>query len=122
MVTLRSGHSLAELVVAMTILGASLAGMAAVAVVGSRRADEAVVVQRAATLAAEILDSLAVLETTPTSGGRDPGAPGLLVDWEVWPRDAGGSALLVRVRRTAGSDAIVALSGLWIATPPGPIP
>jgi len=122
MVTARSGHSLAELVVAMTIMGASLAGMAAVAMVGSRRTEEAVALQRAATVAAAVMDSLTLLGETPASGRRDPAAPGLVVLWEVQPRADGSSTVLVRVQRSTHADAMIVLSGLWITTPPGPIP
>lgn len=122
MVSGRRGHSLAELVVAMAILGASLAGMAAVPVVGSRRAGEAVLLQRAVTLAGEVLDSLAALGDAPTSGRRDPAAPGLVAEWEVRARAAGSSTVLVRVHRATAADTIATLDGLWIPAPPGPIP
>jgi len=122
MVTARSGHSLAELVVAMTIMGASLAGMAAVALVGSRRTEEAVALQRAATVAAAVMDSLILLGETPASGRRDPAPPGLVVEWEVQPRADGSSTVVVRVQRPTHPDAMIVLSGLWITTPPGPIP
>ncbi|MEJ2186216.1 MAG: hypothetical protein P8Z36_09800 [Gemmatimonadota bacterium] len=57
----RPGHSLAELIVAMAVLGVGLASVSAASVFAVRRTNDALLRERAVVLAAATLDSLTAL-------------------------------------------------------------
>ena len=90
----RTGHSLPELVVAVTFLAASLVAVGSSAVLGARWTGQAASRQQAARLAAAVLDSLAALPE-PGTGQRSAG--GLVARWEDGP-------LGIRVVVSAGTD------------------
>jgi Tfp pilus assembly protein PilV len=123
------GHSLPELLVALTFLAVTLAGMTSSAVLASRWTAEAVLRQRALSAAEAALDSLAALPDRPTAGARADADPPWLLSWEVEPvaaatgRAAVGAAWL-RVTVTLSGAVLPAaqLRGVWMALPPGPLP
>jgi type II secretory pathway pseudopilin PulG len=139
MVTGRRGHSLPELIVALTLLGATLAGVASTAVLGSRWTTDAVMRQRALTLAESVLDSLVGSPGMPGSGEVTDLAPPWVVQWAVEPlTDTGAARVRVTVAVphsvtaahskttahsvTAGDRPLAELHGLWIPPLPGPLP
>ena len=119
MVTRRPGHSLPELLVALTFLGASVAAVSASALVGARLTAGAAARQDALRLAAAVLDSLSATPA-PTSGGGE--VRGLRVDWWV---DAGTDPSGLRVEvRDPGSRLLAVLRGAHhptIPVLPGPV-
>jgi Tfp pilus assembly protein PilV len=124
----RAGHSLPELLVAMTFLAATLAAMASTAVLATRWTSDALLRQRALSIAEAALDSLAALPVRPTAGGRPAPEPPWIVRWEVTPADAAGESGAASGSRAAGlqvtvttADApvpAVELRGLWIPSLP----
>lgn len=123
MVTSRGGHSLAELLVALTLLSASLGGAASAALLGSRSALEAVMRQHALSLATMALDSLAHMPEAPAAEGSLQPEPGWVVAWEAEPVagvDAAG--LRVMVTSVAVPRPLAELHGIWVAPLPGPLP
>ncbi|MFP4623121.1 MAG: hypothetical protein ACLFRX_02970 [Gemmatimonadota bacterium] len=77
---LRRGHSLPELIVAVTFLGVGVAAVSASTILGARWTGDAVARQRAVDLAAATLDSL-VACAAPTSGSGE--VDGLRVEWRA---------------------------------------
>lgn len=128
----RSGHSLPELLVALTFLAATLAAMASVTLLATGWTADAVLRQRALATAEAALDSLVVLPVTPAGGDRSETDPPWTVAWHVDPTVAGGGAtaasgppaatLRVTVTGPRGPAPVVELRGLWIALPPAPLP
>lgn len=110
----RPGHSLVELIVALTLLGGSLAAMSATTLLSVRRTRDAVQLQEATGLAIALMDSL-LAEPEPRPG-MSRGAWGSIV-WEV---DGVATGRLVRMRVGIAPDGgtTVELRGLWI--PPAP--
>jgi hypothetical protein len=119
----RAGHSLPELIVALTLLGATLAAASATALLGARWTHEAVLRQRALGVAEATLDSLSVLDWQPAAGERDLPDLAARVEWSVEGLVAGGGATVrVTVQAVGGTQGggspIAELRGLWI--PPLP--
>jgi Tfp pilus assembly protein PilV len=110
----RPGHSLAELLVALTFVGASLTAMASAAVLASRWTGDAVGRQHALAVAEAVLDSLTGLPDAPQPGARD------VEHWTVeWAVDSVGPATARTIRltawRTGGGPPSVQLRGVWVA-------
>lgn len=114
----RPGHSLVELIVALTLLGASLAAISATTLLSVRRTRDAVHLQEATGLATALMDSL-LAEPEPRSGIRR-GPWGSIV-WEV---EGAATGRVVRMRVVAADGRTTAeLRGLWIpAAPAAPGP
>jgi Tfp pilus assembly protein PilV len=116
-----AGHSLPELVVALTFLGASLTAMASAAVLASRWTGDAVDRQRALIVAEAVLDSLLQLADPP-----EPGSVSLEGWTAAWAVDSAGPTHARVVEVTAGrmdrSRPAVRFQGLWVAPPWGPLP
>lgn len=116
----RAGHSLPELVVALTFLGASLTAMASTAVLATRWTGDAVARQQALSMAESILDSLAFASDPPVTGTAEQER------WSIaWDVDSVGPAirvLRVTVLLPAAPLPVVELDGLWLAPLPGPLP
>jgi Tfp pilus assembly protein PilV len=111
---LRPGHSLPEVLVALTFLGASLTAMASAAVLASRWTGDAVGRQHALAVAEAVLDSLTGLPDAPQPGSRD-------VDrWTIeWTVDSVAPATARMIRLTAWragpGPPSVQLRGVWVA-------
>jgi Tfp pilus assembly protein PilV len=111
---LRPGHSLPEVLVALTFLGASLTAMASAAVLASRWTGDAVGRQHALAVAEAVLDSLTGLPDAPQPGSRD-------VDrWTIeWTVDSVAPATARMIRLTAWragpGPPSVELRGVWVA-------
>lgn len=112
----RPGHSLVEMVVALTFLGASLAAITAAGVLSTRRTLDAIRLQEATALAAAILDSVAA-GTAPVAGERR--SPWGLLEWDVRSSESGSSRVGVRLRGPGVTDTLDLVLGGWI--PPAPI-
>lgn len=112
----RPGHSLPELIVALTFLAVTLSAIASGAVVALRGTAEAVRRQEATTLALALLDSI-LAGPEPAAGRRD--APGFVA---VWGTSDGGPARGVSVNVRApdeeGGRTLARLQGVWIPLPP----
>lgn len=109
MVTLRRGHSLPELIVAVTFLGIALGCVGASSVLGARWAGDALRRQKAARVASAVLDSLAAAPSA-TSGSRED------TRWRVaWSVDATEGPVRVTVDTPAGRR-LLELEG-WRALP-----
>jgi type II secretory pathway pseudopilin PulG len=123
MVTARPGHSLPELIVAMTLMAATMAGVASTAVLGARWTTDAGLRQRALVVAGMVVDSLAGMAETPSPGEVVRPPPGLTVRWGVEPlADMGAARLRVAVLRGDEQRILAELHGLWVAPLPGPLP
>jgi Tfp pilus assembly protein PilV len=110
----RPGHTLAEVLVALTFLGASLTAMASAAVLASRWTGDAVGRQQALAVAEAVLDSLTGLPDAPQPGARD------VERWTLeWAVDSVGPAKARMIRLTAWTAErgphSVQLSGVWVA-------
>jgi Tfp pilus assembly protein PilV len=127
-----AGHSIPELIVALTFLAAALAAVTSSTLLASRWTTDAVLRQRALSAAEAALDSITARPDLPSRGSHSSSDPPWTTEWEVVPllTDDGavsgyrsGSAL-VRVTVTLeGALAPAAeLLGLWINLPPGPLP
>jgi Tfp pilus assembly protein PilV len=127
MVSRRSGHSLPELIVALTLLGATVAAVASSAVMGGRWTHEGVTRQGALAVAEAVLDSLTALAQPPASGDRDLSDPPWMVKWVVAPGPA-SHQLQVRVDAHAVPGAaartrpLAEAYGLWVPPLPAPLP
>lgn len=127
MVSRRSGHSLPELIVALALLGATLAAVASSAVLGARWTHEAAARQGALAVAEAVLDSLNALADPPGSGDRELSVPPWVVEWVVAPGDA-SRGLGVRVHARPGPGAtsparpLAEAYGLWLPPLPSPLP
>jgi Tfp pilus assembly protein PilV len=127
----RSGHSLAELLVALTFLGATLAALASSTVLATRWTTDAVLRQRAVALTEAVLDSLVFLDHPPGPGSREERDPPWAIRWSVESAGAGGpgsmdgggsttATVRVTVSLTGQVTPSAELSGLWIPPrPPG---
>ena len=98
----RPGHSLPELIVAMTFLGSTLVAVGGTAVLGARWTGSAATVQEAVRVAEHVVDSLAALPD-PAPGATD--VAGLRVGWSV-----SGHAVRVEVSAPTG-PALLVLTG-----------
>lgn len=112
----RGGHSLPELLVAVTLLGTTIGAIATAGIHAFRTTMDAVQGQEALSLAALCLDSL-LLSPDPRSGERVAGAYALR--WIVEPDGAGRSVRVRAVARRQGGAARAAarLQAFWIQTP-----
>lgn len=110
----RPGHSLVELIVALTLLGGSLVAMSATTLLSVRRTRDAVHLQEATGLATALMDSL--LAGPDPRPGISRGAWGSII-WEV---DEAATGRVVRMRVGVAPDGrtTAELHGLWI--PPAP--
>jgi hypothetical protein len=115
----RPGHSLPEVIVAMTFLAATFGALVSATELASRRTAEAVVRQRALAVAGAVLDSLVHLPHLPAAGaGHAAGLP-WPVEWEVEPaHDLPLAWIDVVVGRREGREPLVLLSGVWAPLPP----
>ena len=112
----RPGHSLPELIVALTFLAVTLSAIASGSVVALRATAEAVRRQEASALGLALLDSI-IAGPEPVAGRRD--APGLVAEWAIG--DAGpvrDVSLTLRLPDEDGGRPLVRLQGVWIAPPP----
>lgn len=100
----RQGHSLVELIVAVTFLGVTLAAVTGSTLLGARWVGEAAEEQRAVRLAEDVLDSLAA-STAPAPGTLD--RDGLRLRWTVGP----AGRLTVTVGREGRGPALARLEG-----------
>ena len=114
--TRRRGHSLAELVVTVTFLGAGLGAVGASTILGARWAGDAAEWQRALDLASVTLDSITGLDgMVPGSLSRD----GLTVEWI----SEGGSMVEVQAFRPSSGRTLARLRGRMVpAVPVVPLP
>lgn len=87
----RAGHSLAELIVAVTVLGVGLGSVSGASVFALRRTNDALQRERAVILAVATLDSLAAL-AAPASGELH--VSGIRLQWVVDPGPGGGDIRL----------------------------
>ncbi len=110
---LRPGHSLAELIVAVTFLGVALGCVGASSVLGARWTGEALRRQEAVRVAASLLDSLSV--------ALDPGSGALETDGVrlTWSVERGGP-VRVTVETSSGRRLLEVLG--WHITPPPALP
>jgi hypothetical protein len=128
----RSAHSLAELLVALTFLGATLAALASSTVLATRWTTDAVLRQRAVALTEAVLDSLVFLDHPPGPGSRQERDPPWAIRWSVEPAAGGGgqgsaggggspaATVRVTVSLTGQVTPAAELAGLWIPPrPPG---
>ena len=92
MVTFRAGHSLPELIVAVTFLATTIGGIGGATVLGARWTADAVARQQAVGFAATVLDSL-VADSTAASG--EAVVEGLTVRWTA----GAGGRIRVEVSR-----------------------
>ncbi len=125
----RPGHSLAELIVALALLGTMLAALTASALLATGWTTSSVLRQQASSMASTVLDSLVALPVEPVAGGLQAGQPAWLIEWDVVPDpvvagdpapgQAAGYSRAVGLRVTSrplGFDvALAELEGLWIA-------
>lgn len=119
----RSGHSLPELVVALTLLTATLGAISSSVLLASRWTAESVGRQRAISAAETLLDSLTAIPELPVAGARLWAGPPWLLEWEVEPGPGGDVATLrVTATTTTRGAPTARLRGLWIAPLPGPFP
>ena len=108
----RAGHSLPELIVAVTFLSTTVVAVGGTAVLGARWTGRAVLRQEAVRRAAAILDSVATAPG-PRSGQGSSG--GLTSRWRV---DGGRGTIRVIVLPTAGGSVLVTLTGRVAPTVP----
>lgn len=87
----RTGHSLVELIVAMTVLGTGLGSVGAATLFAMRRTDDALLQERAIILGVATLDSLSALPA-PVDGVLR--LPGIEVSWVVEVGSDGGEIRL----------------------------
>lgn len=125
----RAGHSLPELIVAVTLLATSAVAVAGMAVLGGRWTAGAVARQEAVRLAGAILDSVAA-QPGATEGRLD--VNGFRVRWSAGgehPGDtpdlgdrsdptAGGAGIRVVVSRVAGGPPLAVLWGRGLPSAP----
>lgn len=98
----RSGHSLPELIVAVTFLATTLVAVGGTAVVGARWTARGAATQEAIRIAGRVLDSLAVV---PAAVGGTGEVDGFVVVWS-----AAGAGIRVEVR-AGPDDPLVVLEG-----------
>ena len=87
----RTGHSLVELIVAMTVLGVGLASTGAASVYALRQSSDALLKERAVAVGVATLDSL-TLSPAPADGAVR--RPDLDVRWVVQAAPRGGTITL----------------------------
>lgn len=104
MVTRRAGHSLPELIVAVTFLGVAMGGVAASTLLGARWAADALLRQEAMRAAGSTLDSIAAVPG-PASGVRV--SPRWRLRWIV----EGGSERLTVIVETLDGRPLARLDG-----------
>lgn len=109
----RAGHSLPELIVAVTLLGVSLAAAGAAAAMGAGRTRDAALRQEAVRQTAAVLDSLLAAPVL-VAGERD--LPAFHIVWTV-AADDGPVRVEVTATRSDGRS-LVRLGGPWF--PPEP--
>lgn len=83
----RMGHSLVELLVALTVLGVGLGSVSAANVFAMRSTNDALLRERAVVLAAATLDSLTAL---PVPAGGTRHVSGIRMEWLVDASTDGG--------------------------------
>lgn len=109
----RRGHSLAELIVTLAFLGATLGAVAAGSLAATQGTARAVERQRGLSSAAVVLDSL-LAHADPVDG--EVHVAGSVLAWTVTP--AGRGRVVRVVVRDAGAAALATLDGFWIPLPP----
>jgi prepilin-type N-terminal cleavage/methylation domain-containing protein len=87
----RTGHSLVELLVALTVLGVGLGSVSAASVFAMRSTNDALLRERTVVLAAATLDSLTAL---PAPGGGTLHVSGIRMEWSVAASADGGDIRL----------------------------
>lgn len=98
----RAGHSLPELIVAVTFLATTLVAVGGMAVMGARWTARGAAMQEAVRIAGSVLDSLAFL---PRAVGGASEVDGFAVTWSV-------DGVAIRVDVGEGStDSLVVLEG-----------
>lgn len=114
----RAGHSLAELMAAVAVLGVGLAAAGSMALMGGRRTADALARQEGTALAERYLDSLLAYGTSgpPTVGVavRGPWA----VRWTVGTPDSADVRWVDVAVTWPGADRAVRLQGATAPTPP----
>jgi prepilin-type N-terminal cleavage/methylation domain-containing protein len=122
-VTARRGHSLPELIVALTLLGVALAGTAGAAFMGSRWTTDGAARQEALSVAQAVADSLTGLPAAPGPGTVVWDGSGWIIQWDVEGVAAPEAAWVrVRVMTRAGDRSLAQLHALWVPPIPGPLP
>lgn len=110
----RRGHSLVELMVALTLLAGSLASISATTHLSLRRTQDAVQLQEAGALALAVMDSLLA--------DPDPRAGSGTGDWGTmrWEAEAteGGRVLRVRVGSLRDDRTVAEVESFWVPVPP----
>lgn len=109
----RRGHTLAELIAAVTLLGACLGTVSTLALAGAERTRRGMLVQEATRAAAELLDSL-LLHPDPTAGDQRRGS--VSVNWT--PELSPDGAMRVVVSAEARGVDRVRLVAPWYPLPP----
>lgn len=110
----RGGHSLVELIVAMTFMGSAFAGISATALLGARWTAAAGARAEMVAVAASALDSILADSTPPLAGAGD--RQRVHLRWAV-ARDSAAT----RVTVDAGTEApalSLRLEGVWAPSPP----
>ena len=109
----RRGHSLAELIVTLAFLGATLGAVAAAALAATRGTAAAVERQRGLASAAAVLDSL-LSQVDPATGEKEAG--GFVLRWTVTGAGRGRAIRVVTLDPARAEIAI--LDGFWAPLPP----
>lgn len=104
----RPGHSLAELLVALTLLGVGLAATGAAMLAAYRHTGKIMMRERALVCAAALLDSLVAVEE-PADGGRQEA--GLELRWHV---EAGPEERLVTAECGPAGGEVVRVQGMHL--------
>lgn len=112
----RVGHSLAELIVAVTVLGVALGAVSATAVVGAGRTRDAALRQEAVRHAAAALDSLLA---APVAQDGERLLPGLHLYWTARGDDAAPDVEVTAIR--SDGRTLVRLAARWFPPEP-PLP
>ncbi len=115
MVTGRKGHSLAELLVAVTLLSGVLLTGGATALVGARLTTEAILRQEVSRSVGAVMDSLLRLPAVPVDGRVLGGGP-WAATWTVRPADDGSAEVRIEARG-AGGEMLSVLRGTWTRSP-----
>jgi prepilin-type N-terminal cleavage/methylation domain-containing protein len=110
----RPGHSLPELLVALVILGAAMAGISSTTMLANRWTGDAVLRQRAVAAAVAVLDSLSSLPDPPVAGSRAIPAASLLLEWDGESgAETSAVTIHVSVRSATTGTMLTVLNGTW---------
>lgn len=111
----RAGHSLVELIVAVTVLGVALSGVAATSALSVGLVRDALRLEEDAARAAFLLDSLTI-DGAPSSGAATFGRT--RYRWTVTPSPEGWPRLVVSATDSLTGALVVELTGAAPAPPP----